>query len=51
MIVKNQLSDGRIEVTSTDGFVDIGSGPVKTLVVMPDEVEYVSEVPKEKNNT
>ena len=47
MIIKKELEDGRIEVSSDNGMVDIGSGPVKAIIVTKDEVDYVDEVKAE----
>ena len=44
MIKTKKLEDGRIEVTSDRGKVDIGEGPVRAIVCTPDEVELVEEV-------
>lgn len=44
MIKTKELEDGRIEVTSDHGMVDIGAGPAKAIICTPGEVEYVEEV-------
>ena len=43
MIKTKELPDGKIEVSSDTAYVSIGSGPVKTLIISKDELEYVSE--------
>ena len=48
MIQIKELPDGRFEVTSDKGLVDIGCGAVKTLIVTEGEIEYVEEVVKNK---
>lgn len=46
MIKTKELKDGKIEVTSDKGLVDIGAGAVKKIICTPAEVEYVFEVKK-----
>lgn len=48
MIKTKELENGKIEVTSDKGLVDIGEGPVKKIVCSPGEVEFVEEVKKKK---
>ena len=43
MLIKKELPDGKIEVSSDIGMVDIGCGPVKAIIVSKDEVDLVSE--------
>ena len=44
MIKTKELEDGRIEVTSDIGMVDIGEGPATAIICTPGEVEYIEEV-------
>ena len=44
MIKTKELEDGRIEVSSDKGMVDIGEGPVRAIICTPGEVELVEEV-------
>ena len=43
MIKTEKLPDGRVKVTSTEGYVDIGEGPVKAIICTKDEVELIEE--------
>jgi len=43
MIRTEELPDGRVKVTSTEGYVDIGAGPVKAIICTEDEVEMIRE--------
>ena len=43
MIRTEDLPDGRVKVTSTKGYVDIGEGPVKAIICTKDEVELIEE--------
>ena len=43
MIKTEKLPDGRVKVTSTEGYVDIGAGPVKAIICTEDEVKLVAE--------
>lgn len=43
MIRQRELEDGRIEVTSDAGMVDIGNGPVRAIICTEAEVEYIEE--------
>lgn len=47
MIRQTQLQDGRYEVTSDSGMVDIGNGPVKKIICTEAEIEYIEEVSEE----
>jgi len=44
MIITKELEDGRIEVSSDKGKVDIGCGAVERIIVTKEEVQYVDEV-------
>ena len=47
MILKRELQDGRVEVSSDRGLVDLNGDPVKKIICTKDEVEYVTEVTEE----
>ena len=42
MIRTKELDNGMIEVSSDSGFVDIGAGAIKKLIISKDELEYVT---------
>ena len=44
MILKKEREDGRYEVSSDTGLVDISGDPVKVIICSKDELEYVTEV-------
>ena len=44
MILRKELDDGRIEVRSDAGLVDISGAPAKVIICSKDELEYVTEV-------
>ena len=44
MLNIKDLPDGRKEVRSDKGMVDIGEGPVKAIICMAEEVEMIEEV-------
>ena len=44
MLKIKELPDGRKEVRSDRGMVDIGEGPVKAIICTEDEVELIEEV-------
>ena len=44
MIRIKELEDGRIEVSSDAGMVDIGEGPAVAIICTPEELEYIEEV-------
>ena len=43
MIITKELPDGRVEVSSDRGMVNIGEGPVKKIICTKDEVEMITE--------
>lgn len=47
MILKKKLEDGRIEVSSDKGFVDLNGDPAKKIICTEDELKYVTEVTEE----
>lgn len=47
MIIKKELENGLVQVSSTDGLVDIGEGGAEAIICTPAEVEYITEVKRE----
>ena len=44
MIIKKELENGLVEVSSDRGMVDIGEGPAKKIICTKEETEYIEEV-------
>lgn len=44
MILKKELEDGRIEVSSDKGLVDLNGDPARKIICTEDELEYITEV-------
>lgn len=44
MLIIKELQNGRKAVSSDKGMVDIGEGPVRTIICTADEVELIEEV-------
>lgn len=44
MILKKELEDGRVEVSSDKGLVDLNGDPAKKIICAAEEVEYITEV-------
>ncbi len=47
MIQIKELENGKVEVSSDKGYVDINGDPAKKIICSPEEVEYVTEVTEE----
>lgn len=48
MIQTKELENGKVEVTSSTGYVNIGEGAVKKIICEKEEVEYIEEVKPEE---
>ncbi len=47
MLVIKELENGKVEVSSDKGYVDINGDPAKKIICSREEVDYVTEVTSE----
>lgn len=47
MLIIKELENGKAEVSSDKGYVDINGDPAKAIICSREEVEYVTEVTEE----